>query len=140
MECLLAFPIGYAFGCFLAADVVCRMSVHKSCFSIGDGNPGMANVGHVLGTKAALAVLAGDILKTLLAVLISWALLGHTLAVTLWAGFGATAGHNFPIWHHFQGSKGVTTTCSTIILASPLAGILSSIAGFAVGVVALGYL
>lgn len=71
MECLLAFPIGYAFGCFLTADVVCRMSVHKSCFSIGDGNPGMANVGHVLGTKAALAVLAGDILKTLLAVLIS---------------------------------------------------------------------
>ena len=140
MECLLAFPIGYAFGCFLAADVVCRMSVHKSCFSIGDGNPGMANVGHVLGTKAALAVLAGEILKTLLAVLISWALLGHTLAVTLWAGFGATAGHNFPIWHHFQGGKGVTTTCSTIILASPLAGILSSIAGFAVGVVALGYL
>ena len=140
MECLLAFPIGYAFGCFLTADVVCRMSVHKSCFSIGDGNPGMANVGHVLGTKAALAVLAGDILKTLLAVLISWALLGHTLAVTLWAGFGATAGHNFPIWHRFQGGKGVTTTCSTIILASPLAGVLSSIAGFAVGVVALGYL
>ena len=74
MECLLAFPIGYAFGCFLTADVVCRMSVHKSCFSIGDGNPGMANVGHVLGTKAALAVLAGDILKTLLAILISCAL------------------------------------------------------------------
>lgn len=140
MDYALSLLIGYCFGCFLTADVVCRASVHRSAFAVGDGNPGMANVGHMLGTKKALMVLAGDILKSLIAVLIAWALFGHSTEIALWCGLGVTAGHNYPFWHHFKGGKGVTTTCSTIILASPLAGILSSIAGFAVGVVALGYL
>ena len=140
MDYALSLLIGYCFGCFLTADVVCRASVHRSAFAVGDGNPGMANVGHMLGTKKALMVLAGDILKSLFAVLIAWALFGHSTEIALWCGLGVTAGHNYPFWHHFKGGKGVTTTCSTIILAHPLFGILASVLGFAVGVVGFGYL
>lgn len=127
--CLVA---GYACGSFLTADVVCRIKTGASAFQTGDGNPGMANVGHELGTGAAAAVLAGDIAKTIAA----WAL-GNAIMPAidglggLIAGVGATLGHDFPAWHHFAGGKGVTTTCSAIVLANPVTGGISCLAGLA---------
>ena len=50
-----------------------------------------------------------------------------------------TLGHNYPCWRSFRGGKGVTTTCSAIILATPLAGMAASLIGLAV-VIASGYL
>lgn len=137
---LASLLIGYALGCILTADVVSRRLAGKSAFELGVGNPGMANVGHELGHKAALMVLAGDILKTLLAWLIARAIFpGDAATAGLWAGLGSTLGHNFPVWHRFHGGKGVTTTCSAIILASPVLGIASCLLGF-VMVVVSGYL
>ena len=48
---LISLLIGYALGCILTADVVSRRFAHKSAFDLGRGNPGMANIGHELGTK-----------------------------------------------------------------------------------------
>ncbi|MBP3886021.1 MAG: glycerol-3-phosphate acyltransferase [Olsenella sp.] len=137
---LLCALIGYALGNFLTADLVCRFAVGKSVFDVGVGNPGMANVGHELGTGPAIAVLAGDILKTVLA----WAAAqlicpGDGLSAGLAATLGTTLGHNFPAWHRFKGGKGVTTTCSAIILASPVAGVCACLVGLAT-VIFSGYL
>lgn len=131
MQYVIALLIGYACGNFLTADVVCRHVVHKSVFDVGIGNPGMANVGHELGTKWALVVLAGDILKFVLGMSLTWIFFGHTLPLMLVSGLGVTCGHNFPIWHHFKGGKGVTTTCSTIIFSDPVWGTIASLIGFA---------
>ncbi len=68
---LFSLLIGYLCGCFLTADVVARAFAHKSVFQIGTGNPGMANVMARVGKKAGFLVLAGDIIKTLLAFLIT---------------------------------------------------------------------
>ena len=35
-------------------------------------------------------------------------------------GFMAILGHNFPVWLHFKGGKGVATTFGTIIILSPM--------------------
>lgn len=139
-ERLLCVIIGYACGCVLCSDLVARVLSGRSAFELGDGNPGMANVGHELGTKAALLCLAGDILKTVAAVVCS-GLLFPTLGVasTAWAGFGATMGHMFPFWHRFRGGKGVTTIASTIILMNPLWGIIAGLVG-ALSIVVTGYL
>lgn len=132
--------IGYFLGCFLTADIVSYAFAHKSAFDLGVGNPGMANIGHELGKGAALLVLAGDIAKTIAAWLIARALFPDVaLLAGMWAGLGSTLGHNYPIWHHFHGGKGVTTTCSAIILASPLLGIGSCLFGLLV-VILSGYL
>ena len=136
--CLL---VGYLCGCVLTAEVVARRAAGRSIFELGDGNPGMANVGHELGTPAALVCLAGDILKTLLPVLVMsrvFPQLGWAV-VTGWTGLGSTLGHILPFWHRFRGGKGVTTISSAIILMNPLWGILAGVVGVAT-IILSGYL
>lgn len=140
MQKLLCVLIGYLCGCVLVSDMVARKLARTSAFELGDGNPGMANVGHVLGSKAAILCLLGDVLKTVVAVVacsLAFPQLGA--AATPWAGLGATLGHIFPFWHGFKGGKGVATIASTIILMNPLWGILAGIVGF-LSIVITGYL
>lgn len=136
--CLL---VGYLCGCVLTAEIVARLAANRSIFELGDGNPGMANVGHELGTPAALVCLAGDILKTLLPVLVMSRLFGSLgwAVATGWTGLGATLGHIFPLWHQFHGGKGVTTIASTIILMNPIWGIITGVVAVATIIVS-GYL
>ena len=113
--CLL---IGYGFGNVLFADIVARLHARTSIFELGNGNPGMANTARSLGKNAALACLAGDILKSVAAVLVCRLLFPGEVAslVRGWACVGATLGHDFPVWHGFKGGKGVTTLSSAIVL------------------------
>lgn len=135
--CLL---IGYPFGCILSACVVSMRTAGKTPFEFGSGNPGMANVSHVLGVKAGAQVLAGDILKTLIACLLTHFLFpGKWLLTVLYTGFGVVLGHNFPVWHRFRGGKGVSVSCSAIILSMPVPGILSSVIGLVI-VLVTGFL
>lgn len=134
---LLCLLVGYLFGMFLTANALVRARLGKSAFELGTGNPGMANAGKLLGVRGAAVVLAGDILKVVIACVASAALAGEWSGLSCaWTGLGCTLGHNFPAWHRFRGGKGVTTTCSAIVLADPLLGFASMVAGFAVAAVA----
>lgn len=136
--CCLA--IGYLCGNLLAAELAARIFAHASVFEVGDGNPGMANVGAHLGVPAAAVTLAGDIAKTILAFVLARALFPASAdQAGCLASMAVTLGHNFPFWHRFQGGKGVTTTCSAIILCAPAAGIVATLLGL-VATVCLGYL
>lgn len=129
ITCLI---IGYIFGNILTAEVVTRKITGKPCRELGaTGNPGMANVMENLGFKPGIIVLAGDIGKTVIASLICALLFRNTIGslAVLYAGTGATLGHNFPVWQHFRGGKGVATTCACIFLTSPGFGLVSMIAG-----------
>lgn len=141
MQTLLAcLVVGYAFGMFLTAEVVARCKMGESAFDVGTGNPGMANIGHVLGAKAAAVVLAGDLSKVIAACLVASVLAGGwSVPVVGWTGVGAALGHLFPAWHRFRGGKGVAAGCAAMCLAWPLGGTLSLVAGLAV-LVAIGYL
>lgn len=132
---LVCLAIGYVLGTFLTAEVVTRRLTGKPCSELGEtGNPGMANVMANLGFRPGIAVLAGDISKTLLATLISWLLFRGMLGrlSIYYAGIGVTLGHNFPLWNRFRGGKGVATTCMTLPLVHIGWGLLSDIAGMLV--------
>lgn len=137
--CLL---IGYFLGCILTADIVAKKHTGKSAAHVGEtGNPGMANIMEALGFKAGIIVLAGDLLKTTAACLLSLGLAGGAIGriAALYAGLGAALGHNFPFWRKWKGGKGVTVTCMALPLFSIPWGLLSDIIG-ALAVIFTGYL
>lgn len=125
MDLVYSLLIGYAFGNILPAAILGYFK-KKNPFDHGSGNPGMTNTIKVMGKSAGALVLIGDILKTVVAIVLceylfsSW---GHVIA--LYAGFGVMLGHCFPFWHHFEGGKGVAVVCATYILYAPMAGIIA---------------
>ncbi len=138
---IISLLIGYLCGCVLTAEIVTRRLTGKPCRELGTtGNPGMANVMAHLGFAPGILVLAGDLAKTVMAVLLSMLLFHQTgHVIVYYAALGTTLGHNYPFWQHFHGGKGVAVSCAGYFLCSPAAGLLSMIAGMLV-VFATGYL
>ena len=66
--------LGYLYGTMLTATFVVKHSTGNDVSKIGSGNPGMANVMEHIGKKEGVLVLAGDILKVIVA-----GILGHLL-------------------------------------------------------------
>lgn len=128
-DLFLCILIGYAFGCILPADLIGRFK-KKSPFENGSGNPGMTNTIKTMGKTAGALVLGGDILKTILAVILCKMLFPAWSDIApLYAGIGVMLGHCYPFWHHFQGGKGVAVCCSAYILYAPIPGIIALACG-----------
>ena len=86
----------------------------------GSGNVGAANVTRVLGRKAGMLTLLGDVLKGLAAV--GSAMLCTSAAYyPCLAGVAAVAGHCFSIPGKLKGGRGVATTLGAAILLDPAA-------------------
>lgn len=123
MERLVCIGIGYVFGLFQTAFIYGRLH-GIDIREHGSGNAGTTNTLRVLGTKAGLIVLAGDILKCILAIVICGALFGKThpqevYLLKLYAAAGAILGHNFPFYLHFKGGKGIAATAGLILSFHP---------------------
>ena len=107
----LCLAIGYVFGMFQTAYILGRIK-GIDIRNYGSGNAGTTNAIRVLGTKAGLIVFIGDLLKSLLALLLVGALFGksHPEAIYLlksWTFAGVVLGHDYPFYMHFKGGKGV---------------------------------
>ncbi len=122
-EILTCLVVGYCFGCFSTGYVVGKKN-NVNITQHGSGNSGATNALRTLGKKAGAITLAGDMLKTMLPILIlrmfvfkdgeaGWHL------VTLYTGLGAVIGHNFPFWMGFHGGKGIASTGAVIIMLNP---------------------
>ena len=119
--CLL---IGYVFGLFQTAYIYGKMH-GIDIRTVGSGNAGTTNTLRVLGTKAGLIVLAGDIIKTMLAILIVKMLFGNSHAdmlymLVLYTAAGAILGHNYPFYLGFKGGKGIASTAGLILSMPPV--------------------
>ena len=115
----------------LTATFVVKHSTGNDVSKIGSGNPGMANVMEHIGKKEGVLVLVGDILKVIVA-----GILGRLLFpdktwhdIFLYTGFGAIFGHNYPLWRKGKGGKGVTVTCTWLILTFGVLGAICCIIG-----------
>jgi len=123
----------------------------------GSGNAGLTNTLRTLGKRAALVVLVGDILKGVIAILLSRMLApvlttgqfvfdGQTLNLTKTytelsmqiAGIAVVLGHIFPIFYKFKGGKGVLTSIVVILMTQWQVG-LACIVVFLVVVLLLRY-
>ncbi len=88
--------------------------------SVGSGNAGTTNMLRTFGVKAGALTLLFDILKTLVAMNISWFLFcqndpAHHLLYVTYAAAGSILGHDFPFHMGFKGGKGIAATAGLII-------------------------
>lgn len=115
---ITALIAGYLLGSVPFGLVITRLAGLGDLRAIGSGNIGATNVLRTGRKDLAFATLVLDSGKGAVAVVIA-TLWGPD--VTLAAGFGAVAGHLFPVWLKFKGGKGVATTLGAIIaLAWPV--------------------
>lgn len=107
----------YLLGSLSAAIILCRALGLPDPRTQGSRNPGATNVMRIAGKKTAALVLAGDLLKGLIPVLVARALAMDD-AVVAAVGLSAFLGHLYPLYFGFQGGKGVATALGVLLAAA----------------------
>jgi acyl phosphate:glycerol-3-phosphate acyltransferase len=122
LKILAALAMGYLLGS-LNTSVIVGKIFGKDIRSLGSKNAGLTNTLRVLGKSAAVVVLAGDVLKGIVACLIGLQLGvylssgGATDCVSLLAaGAGVVIGHNWPVYFGFKGGKGALTAVTVLFM------------------------
>lgn len=126
--------VAYLLGSVNSAIIVGKL--HKiDIREHGSGNAGLTNTLRILGKKAAVCVLLGDILKGVIAILIAKIFapnvniayvtdIGGEVIIsrkiieitTQLAGLAVVLGHIFPIFYKFKGGKGVLTSITVMFM------------------------
>jgi glycerol-3-phosphate acyltransferase PlsY len=112
---VLAYLIGsYSFGLLIA-----RVYGGTDPRQGGSGNIGATNVARTVGKAAGALTLLGDCAKGLVAVALAqwW---GSSPLIGAAAAVSAVLGHVFPLYHGFQGGKGVATALGVLLPTLPI--------------------
>ena len=133
MERIICLAIGYVFGLLQTGYLVGKMN-HIDIRQKGSGNAGSTNALRVMGWKAGAMTFAGDVVKCVAAVLlvrfVIYKDLGYAPLLGMYAGLGATLGHNFPFYLKFKGGKGIAVlgglvvSSGLVLVPIPLAAFL----------------
>jgi glycerol-3-phosphate acyltransferase PlsY len=118
MQTLLAILGAYLLGSVSFAIVVSRLFALPDPRSYGSKNPGATNVLRTGKKAAAVLTLLGDGGKGWLAVFAAAQATGQTVltgADVSLAGLAVVVGHMFPVFHRFQGGKGVATAAGALL-------------------------
>ncbi len=142
---ILALVVGYLLGSISFSYIIAKKIKKVDIRQHGSGNAGATNTLRVLGVGPALAVLALDILKGVIAVWIGVFLTSYNSAlIPAAAGLAAIIGHNWPIYYGFRGGKGVATTIGVLVtlvfFPALLAGVIAIASIFIWRYVSLGSL
>lgn len=118
--------IAYLLGSINSAILVSKILYRDDIRKYGSGNAGLTNMHRTFGLKAAGFTLLGDMLKTVISVLVPMFLFGFVYDTGLCAnqlsyvaGVMAVLGHVFPIYYGFKGGKGVLVTSTMALVVSP---------------------
>jgi glycerol-3-phosphate acyltransferase PlsY len=126
MPAIVAIVLAYLLGSVSFAVVVSRAMGLADPRSYGSGNPGATNVLRTGNRTAAILTLVGDAAKGAVAVGLAKAVAtryGFGDLVFACVGLAAFVGHLFPVFHGFQGGKGVATAAGVLLALSPWLGL-----------------
>ncbi|MBQ9692299.1 MAG: glycerol-3-phosphate 1-O-acyltransferase PlsY [Clostridia bacterium] len=136
--CLVAvMAAAYVCGSVNSAIIFSKLLYKEDIRTKGSGNAGMTNMMRNYGISPAAMTLIGDMLKTMVGMIIGTLLLGVNGAYI--AGLFCVLGHVIPVFYNFKGGKGVAATVM-IVLYLDLVAFLLVIAVFALVVWATKYL
>lgn len=115
---LLCLAVGYIFGC-ISTGVILGKIYGVNLKQHGSGNIGTTNALRTLGPAAGAITLLGDVVKTIVPIILMRYLIGGDVLsghlIALYTGLGAVMGHNFPFYMKFQGGKGMAATAGMIL-------------------------
>ena len=125
--------LGYLFGMIPTGAIVARRH-GIDLTRIGSGSTGATNVLRTLGTRWAIVVFVGDLLKGVAAVLVvGWIVGGAPWGTPTWGQVIASAfaviGHTFSPLLGFRGGKGVMAGGGGLLVLSPVGFLLALIVG-----------
>lgn len=126
VDVALVIVVGYLIGSIPIANLVASRRASIDLRDVGDRNPGFWNARETMGRMAAVPVFVGDVAKGLAA-----AVIGVLLAADgVWglayvAGGAAMVGHAFPVFAKFVGGRSILTFVGTVLIAAPVATLIS---------------
>lgn len=115
---LLSILLAYLLGSLNPAVIISHVFYKDDIRRHGSGNAGTTNMLRTYGKGAAAATFALDLAKAAIAVLLGlwlWGFNGRALA-----GFFVVFGHMFPVFHRFNGGKGVACLAMVVLMISPI--------------------
>ncbi len=118
--------VAYLAGSVPVGVVVARLSGGTDPRTIGSGRTGGTNALRALGRKWAAVVVAGDLLKGALPVLVARAVTGGDPLVEALCAAAAVAGAIWSVFAGFRSGRGVGTGVGTMLVIQPLAVLLAA--------------
>lgn len=119
---ILIAAISYAIGTLSSPILLAKFVFHKDITRQGRGYVGYNTFVRHFGQKWGLAVIAADIVKSVIAVVIGGLLMlipgdGFRQIGSLFAGFCLVLGDMFPVQRNFRGGKGIICLYTALWLA-----------------------
>lgn len=120
LECIIMAIIAYCIGSINFSVIISKKMAGFDVREKGSGNAGSTNMLRSVGKKAAALTLVCDILKGVVAIIISM-IIGNFVKeankelLLQIAGIAVVIGHTFPIFFGFKGGKGVATSLRNFV-------------------------
>lgn len=132
--------IAYAIGSINFSVLISRKLAGFDIREKGSGNAGSTNVLRTVGKKAAAFTLVCDILKGIVAILLSLLIgkFAKSCSPAILVQISALAvvlGHTFPIFFQFRGGKGVATSLGLILIINWKIGLICLVFALALMVI-----
>ena len=135
---LITLILAYLIGAIPTSVWFGKIFYKKDVRQYGSGNAGATNTFRVFGAVSGIIVLAIDILKGVVAVMLSHIFSlpemskENLLFYQLSLGLIAAIGHIFPVYLNFKGGKGVATFFGVVLYLFPVAALICTITFFIV--------
>jgi acyl-phosphate glycerol 3-phosphate acyltransferase len=118
--------VSYLVGSIPVGVIVARMSGGTDPRTVGSGRTGGTNALRALGRKWAALVVAGDLLKGALPVVMARVLTNGNATIEVLCGAAAVAGAIWSVFAGFRSGRGVGTAVGTMLVIQPVAVLLAA--------------
>ncbi len=130
---IFSLVFGYLLGSVPFGLVITRWAGLGDIRKIGSGNIGATNVLRTGRKDLAFLTLLFDLGKAGLSAFVC-EMVFQSETAGLIAGFMAVIGHNYPVWLHFKGGKGVASTLGMMLVVTPLVGVMTCLSWLVIAV------
>ncbi len=118
-------PLAYLLGSISWGYMLLQWKMGVDVREYGSGRTGMSNVLRTGGVKSAAVVLALDIAKGVVSVILAKVVIGTT-ASEVTAALIVLVGHNWPVFLQFKGGRGILTALGGLAIMAPIAAVIAT--------------